>query len=472
MRLVGLAALLMLICVSAAEPASLPVLDTSQARQAAELMKHSDNDGLDPTQYVSGDTAALLAFARDIALGRSGTRSPKSEVALPASDFDPQAVVAQAIREGKLAQLPDLLSPPYSEYAFLKNALAHYRAIAQAGGWPTLTTAAKDYAAGTQAALVRNRLSYEDEVVAGDPDADLTKALKRFQLHHGLDTDGVLGPATLAELNIPASSRADTIMADMERWRWMPRVLEPDRIVINAAAADLVLVLGNHVVLTSRVIVGRPRDRTPILRAEVVGLTVNPSWTVPTTIAAREILPKLKRNRNWLAAHDMVLLNGPPGDPTGLTVNWRAIRADKFSYRLRQQPGPENPLGQIKIDLPNRFDVYLHDTPGRSAFARRDRHLSHGCVRVESIVPLASYAMSSDLDSMEMILSAIETGETTYMRLHRKLPVYFLYWTAFPGPDGAIAFRPDIYGRGVPVLASLRRPLRVAGETRDFCAKS
>ena len=148
---------------------------------------------------------------------------------------------------------------------------------------------------------------------------------------------------------------ADVIAANMERWRWLPATLESDRIVINAADAQLQLWLGGKMVLASRVIVGRPAIPHPILRAEGAGITVNPPWTVPHSIAAREILPKLKRNHAWLASQDMVLLNGPAGDPQGLHINWRAIRAGTFPYSIRQYPGPRNPLGRIKIELPNQL---------------------------------------------------------------------------------------------------------------------
>ncbi|OJU10304.1 MAG: hypothetical protein BGN85_07045 [Alphaproteobacteria bacterium 64-11] len=468
---VALAVLVALGLITSARPAALMDLDADTAHQVAALLKRAGDDGLDAGQYRAADGAALAAFARDVALGRPKLRSLDSDVALPAPSFDAEAVVAKAVAEGKPARLPELLAPPYPQYVALKKALARYRAIADAGGWPELTAAARNYAAEPQATLLRKRLSYEDGQVAADVNADLTDALKRFQLHHGLVVDGILGRATLAELNVPAAARAGTILANMERWRWLPRALEPDRIVINAASAELVLVLDNHVVLASRVIVGRPRDPTPILRAEGASLTVNPPWNVPTSIAAREILPKLKRDRSWLARNDMVLLNGPPGDPAGRTVNWRAVPAATFPYRLRQHPGPENPLGRVKMELPNRFDVYLHDTPGRAAFARQDRHLSHGCVRVEQILPLASYAISSDLASIETIVAAIDAGETAHLPLHRMLPVYFLYWTAFSDPDGAISFRPDVYGRDARLLAALRRPTQIAAEIPELCPK-
>lgn len=259
---------------------------------------------------------------------------------------------------------------------------------------------------------------------------------------------------------------ADVIAANMERWRWLPPTLEPDRIVINAADAQLQLWLGGKMVLASRVIVGRPGNRTPILRAEGAGVTINPPWTIPHSIAVKEILPKLKRNHAYLANQDMILLDGPAGDPHGLGVNWRAIRAGTFPYHIRQFPGPRNPLGRVKIELPNRFDVYLHDTPGKSAFDRPSRAASHGCVRVEQILPLASYALAADLTAIERITQAIDQGETRYLPLQRKLPVYFLYWTAFAGADGEVKFIPDIYGRDKRMIPAMRtNSLRIAANT-------
>lgn len=254
----------------------------------------------------------------------------------------------------------------------------------------------------------------------------------------------------------PDSPDAYVIMANMERWRWMPTLLEPDRIVVNVADASLELWIKGQKVLTSRVIVGRPKNPTPILKAEGAGITVNPAWNVPHSIAAKEILPKLKRNPAYLASQDMVLLNGPPGDPQGLHVDWRAIPAGTFPYQIRQAPGARNPLGRIKLELPNRFDVYLHDTPGKSAFSKNMRMLSHGCVRVDKILPLASYALNADDSVIDQISAAIGTGDTQYFPLHKKLPIYILYWTAIPLSDGSIKILPDVYGRDARMIAVMR----------------
>ncbi|HJS44946.1 MAG TPA: L,D-transpeptidase family protein [Rhizomicrobium sp.] len=378
---------------------------TADAKLAIAMLSNAASEGLDPGRYrifansgnaVADDvaiSAAMLAYMRDLAIGRPDLRALDTDVSLPLRFLDTRSLLNDALRQGRLAATLGSLAPQYPDYATLKSALARHLA-------PT-------------------------EVIA----------------------------------------------ANMERWRWLPAAWEPDRIVVNAADAQLQLWLGGKMVLTSRVVVGRPQSRTPILRAEGAGITINPPWTVPRSIAAKEILPKLKANRAYLAEHDMILLDGPAGDPHGLHINWRAVRAGTFPYRIRQYPGPRNPLGRVKIELPNRFDVYLHDTPGKAAFAKPNRALSHGCVRVEQILPLASYALSGDLETVEKITQAIGAGETQYLPLSRRLPVYFLYWTAFAGPDGAMQVRPDIYGRDQRLIAAMRtRPMQIAANFAA-CAK-
>jgi murein L,D-transpeptidase YcbB/YkuD len=439
-----------------------PLLSDAQTRTTLAALARAGEDGLDPSAYTisalpdpaardAAISATFLTYMRDVRIGRPELRTLDPDVVLPSADFDAAAAFNGAVSNGKLDTLLASLAPPGPDYASLKAALAHYRRIAAAGGWPLVSP-------GAESGLLRARLAFEDNIT-GLSDA---AALMHFQARHGLTQDGTLGSATLSALNIPASARADTIVANMERWRWLPRQVEADRIVINVADARLDLFLGGKNVLSSRVVVGKPATPTPILRADGAGVTVNPPWTVPASIAAREILPKLKRNPAYLVSQDMVLLDGPAGDPQGLHVNWRAIPAGHFPYKLRQHPGAKNSLGRIKIELPNQFDVYLHDTPVKAAFNAPQRDVSHGCVRVEQILPLASYALASNLSAVQRISDAIDAGNTAYLPLAKKLPVYFLYWTAFVDEDGAIEFRPDIYGRD--------RRMLYAGHTERLAA--
>ena len=350
MRIIG--RIIAILAVITGTAAAAPLLSDAQTRTALAAMARASEDGLDPGAYgISAPldpaardatiSAVFLTYMRDVHSGRPELRTLDPDVVLPASDFDAAAALNEAVSNGKLDALLASLAPPAPDYASLKAALARYRRIAAAGGWPFVLP-------GAESEVLRARLAFEDNIT-GLSDAE---ALKHFQARHGLTQDGTLGLATLSALNIPASARADTIAANMERWRWLPRQLEADRIVINVADARLDLFLGGNQVLTSRVIVGKPATRTPILRADGAGVTVNPPWTVPASIAAREILPKLKRNPAYLVSQDMVLLDGPAGDPQGLHINWRAIPAGHFPYKLRQHPGARIRWAASRLSCP------------------------------------------------------------------------------------------------------------------------
>jgi murein L,D-transpeptidase YcbB/YkuD len=435
---------------------------------ADEFLRGAASEGLEPERYLvtgardalSRDrarTAALLAYVRDLRLGRSALRTLDKDILLPGSPFDAAAALATALDQGKLGEFLAGLPPADAEYRQLRLALARYRAIAAANGWPSLKAASSE-------GEIRARLEREYPSLAGQ---DITASLKQFQEWHGLETSGALDRSTLAAMNVPAAERARQIAANMERWRWLPRPLEASRLTVNVPAAMLTLLADGRTVLSSRVIVGKPATPTPILRADGVAVTVNPTWTVPRSIATKEMLPKLKRNRAWLRSQNIILLNGPPGDPHGLGVNWHGLSATNFPYRLQQLPGSVNALGLIKLELPNRFDVYLHDTPGKAAFAAPRRALSHGCVRVEQILPLAAHALSQDsIGAAIRISETIAAGKTRTLPLPSTLPVYFLYMTVEAGAPGEARFWPDIYNRDRRLLLKLQTPpeLRLAAQ--------
>ena len=415
-----------------------------------------------------GLTRAALDYLRDVRQGRSFLRSLDPDVGLPENSYDATAELNEAIQSHPLAAYLRSAPPADPQYAQLRSALGLYRGIQSRGGWQMISPDDVLRSDSQARARLRERLAFEDPALAEN--ADIAAALRRFQDRHGLKPDGRLGARTLAALNVTAQARADQILANMERWRWLPRTFEMDYLAINIPDESLSLTLGGNEILTSRVVVGKPETPTPILRAEGGGITINPPWNVPLSIARKEILPKLKANRFYLQSQDMILLNGPEGDPYGLHVRWREISPEHFSYLIQQHPGTKNPLGTIKLELPNRFDVYLHDTPIKSAFLQSDRAVSHGCVRVERILPVASYALSQNLEAMKTIADAVSAGETQYLPLRRRLPVYFLYWTVFTAKDGALQFRPDIYGRDGRMAAALSASAAVGGNYPN-CSK-
>jgi murein L,D-transpeptidase YcbB/YkuD len=409
-------------------------------------------------------TAAFLGYARDVRAGRlpPGRRDP--DWGIPAPPFDAVSALIQGIRQP--ATFPALLAslpPPGKDYGRLVEALRRYRALAARSDWPRVPPGVPLRPGDDDArvAAVRARLAAQDEVVAGVPatlfDDRLEEAVRRFQARHGLAADGIVGEATVRALNVPASDRTRQITLNLERWRWLPRDLGPRYVTVNAADATLRVVEDDRTVLTSRVVVGDLKHPTPVVQARLDAVILNPKWNLPTSIAAREILPRLRENRRYLAENDIVIMERRESDPFGFAVDWSVISAEAFPFRLQQQPGPDNPLGRIKFDVPNRFDVYLHDTPTRTLFARPRRTGSHGCIRVERADELAAHVLADETGrwTPERLEEAIAGGGSPRIPVARPLPVYILYWTAFVGPGGLVQFRDDVYGRDHRLAAAL-----------------
>jgi len=236
------------------------------------------------------------------------------------------------------------------------------------------------------------------------------------------------------------TSRLREIQVNLERQRWLPRRLPADRIWINLADARLVLYLADRPAFSTRVIVGQDirQNQSPEFHAIMDSVLFNPPWNVPYSIVTEEILPKLRQDPNYLSRHHMVML------PNG---------------GMQQLPGPDSGLGQIKFEMENRFDVYLHDTPSKHLFSRDNRRISHGCIRVENAHQLSALLMQQPIDS---IPQAIAMGDTTRKNLPVPVPVFLVYQTAFVDTDGTLQFRPDVYNRDTeiwPFLQPVRTPV-------------
>lgn len=453
-----------------------------QAASAMGAMRDAGSDGLNPESYRSGifatgllsqrpdrDSAehdvaltdAFLRYMRDMRAGRIAPETFDGLIELTPQHFDAAALLQEALTTGNLDRLIADLPPLHKEYARLKAELARYRAMQAKGGWPEIQGGSEvilSEGSDSRLTLLRQRLTAELQGMEfPDGSNNLESAVKDYQSRNGLEPDGRVGARTLAMLNTPVSNRIEQIIANMERWRWMPRRFEARYVAVNIPDAMLEVIEDTQPVLTSRVIAGNPRTPTPMFRAEITGITANPPWNVPASIAQNEILPRLRNDPKYLIGHHMVLVNGPAGDPHGLSVDWKTVSRAGFPYQIRQLPGSDNALGKLKLELPNRFSVYLHDTPARNLFARMDRYLSHGCVRVQEIVPLASYILAHNSDAPPDALgNAIASDATTLLRLNEPLPVYVLYWTAVTNADDSFGFRPDVYRRDEKLTSALR----------------
>jgi murein L,D-transpeptidase YcbB/YkuD len=389
-------------------------------------------------------TDAFLRYAAALAQGRINPTTIESDWALPVPRFDALAALDRAAG-GDPAAVLDELAPAEPGYKGLQAALVRYRAIVAAGGWPRVRRVGKLVRGDVSAAVatLRRRLIAEDFLPADDTghdfDAALETALKRFQALHGIAVDGQVGHDTYAALNVSARERLEQISDNLERWREMPRQWPETRIEVNVPAAWLTVIEHGTPELSMRAIVGAEQHPTPVLRARMNAVLFNPPWNIPDSIVRKEILPHVRRDPHYLDRNHYVYV-GAPGRSA-----------------LRQLPGPENALGRIKFELPNIYDVYLHDTPSHPLFSRVIRTLSHGCVRLEDPRDLALYVLAGTKENwtLDAIDGAIAEGDTRRVPLAHSVPVYLLYWTAFVDPDGGIEFRDDIYGRDQRLAAAM-----------------
>lgn len=374
-------------------------------------------------------------------------------------------------------------APLHPEYDQLKKALAAYRTQERAGGWPVLP-AGLNLKPGQQSlavAVLRKRLLPSGPGSPSSPggdstvrtpkpapttkpsatlvgaapeaplyDSELVGAVKGFQQDAGLKPDGVVGGETLRELNVPIGSRIDQLILNMERWRWLPKRFEPNYLLVNIPEYTLHVIENGKEAFTMRVIVGKDLHETPIFSDKMEYVVLAPYWNVPFSIIQNELREKLVANPHYLDRLDMEVVKGSGKkavvvDPS--SVDWAGVTEENFKYTLRRRPGPENDLGNMKFIFPNSNDVYLHDTPHRELFSQSVRSFSHGCVRVQDPMRLATYLLRDKPSwNQQAILDTIATRREKYVPLKTKLPVYLVYFTAWADADGHPHFRNDIYG--------------------------
>jgi len=384
---------------------------------------------------LSGDALVHAALDRASALrrGRVDIADFLSIWALRPPAFDPLPGFTAAVAQNRLPQWAAGLSPRYAGYEGLRLGLAKYEQIRDAGGWKTLS-------AKSSAAEIRQRLRIEDgSVTANEP---LAAAIQRAQRRYGLEPTGALGARTLAALNVPVGDRIAAVMANMERWRWLPPELAVDRVQVNIAAAVLTVFEGDRPISSMRAVTGGPGNETPMLVSNIHSIVVNPPWNVPTSIATRELWPK---GRAALRAQGYTIVTMPDG-----------------SERIVQPAGPKSALGRLKFDFDNPFAVYLHDTPSRAKFQSYDRLASHGCIRLEKPVPLAERMVRDDPALAGQVQTLIDSGKTQRIKLPKQVAVYLLYWTAFASSNGTMNFRDDPYGWDKLLAAKIDESMRRA----------
>jgi len=406
-----------------------PAWSDDDARAMIAAIERAPEDGLRSADYhrealgrlQRGDeldvllSDAFLLLAGHLLAGRVDPLTIEPTWCLEPRTYDLVSALETALETHDVRGTLAMLAPAHEGYRRLREELARLRAVEATGGWervddfPTLVL----------------RLAATD---------DVTAAVRHFQHLHGLTEDGIVGPLTLRELNVPVADRIRQVELNLERWRWLPATLGERYAIINIAEFELRVVEAGKEVLAMHIVVGKDYQQTPIFSSRITQVVFSPYWNVPESIAAKELRPKgpqyLQRE------HIEVLSKG----------------------RLRQTPGPWNSLGLLKFNLPNRYSVYLHDTPARDLFGRSSRAFSHGCMRIEKPVDLAQYLLPHW--TRDEIVTASRRGTEHAVEVKNPLPVHVLYWTAFVGEDDELHFAPDVYGRDAALERATETSLR------------
>lgn len=463
----------------------------SRSRALISIIRASRDQGLTPADYheqsikqalatpYDQDSAArkadvdlllsdaLFGYAQDLLYGRAERYDLKDSVIDAPESIDLPNLVDKLLASGNLKALVRRLAPAPAAYERLQGALSRLRSLERAGvplRLPERTLHPGDVAG--EVAALRRRLALLGDLPAvqndgsGVLDPPLVSAVEHFQSRHGLEPDGVVGPETRAALEVPLSKRIQQVELNMERWRWLPRDPGDRYLVVNIGGQELDAVENDRGTLHMRVIVGRPFQKTPSFASKITTVVLNPYWEVPYSIAVNEILPTLRRDPGYLDREHMQVLKARGGgtvDPA--TIDWSRVPARGFPYRFRQEPGPDNALGRIKFLFPNRYNVYLHDTPAKALFSRARRCFSHGCVRLEKPFALADLLLHDEPGwSMERVDKTLDTEQNFRIELTRPMPVYLVYWTAWVDAEGTVEFRDDVYGRDGRLESALQPP--------------
>ena len=466
-----------------------------------ELVRATEADGLDPEDYhlsnlekvhrmlVDGrELNTVERAALDIAMTDSLIRlgyhqrfgkvdphdlDPTWNFSRSLRGRDPAAAIQEGIDSPSLTEFRDRVFPRVGLYVQLRSALAEHRRIAGEGGWPQVPAGPtlRPGEVDDRLQILSQRLAVTGDLPQGARvdystyGGSLETGVKTFQERHGLDADGIIGPATLAALNVPVEKRVDQLRVNLERARWVMDSLEDDFVIVNIAGFRAYVYRDRKQAWSTRVMVGKTYRKTPVFRSDIRYMVFNPTWTVPYSIATKDLLPAIQRDPQYLANRNFVVKDRDGNIVNPDSIDWGSLSRRSFPYVLVQQPGTNNALGEIKFMFPNKYAVYLHDTPSKSLFGKSARAFSSGCVRVENPFDFAEQLLGPDGWDAERIQTERMRRQTRSVSLSKPIPVLLLYWTAELGPNGRIRFYEDVYERDQAILDALNAEFRFSVPT-------
>lgn len=387
------------------------------------------NEGGRPSpQFEVMLTCEYLSYAKYAWAGISDKEAKELQWLLPRKKLSYTQLL-----DSLSANKKSLTEPVYRQYELLKAELKRMKAIKNSNRLPFIKTDKKKLQEGDSLAVIsdiRNWLFIMGDMAENNNshvfDTALTNGVKSFQKRVGIKEDGIIGAGVITEMNYPVEKRMETIMVNMERSRWVPEAVEKNYLLVNIPAYKLYVFENDGIAFDMNVVVGKSQHKTVIFNGDLKYVVMSPYWNVPYSILKNEVLPGIRRNKNYLARHNM---------------EW-------YGNSVRQKPGPNNSLGLVKFLFPNSHSIYLHDTPSKSLFNETDRAFSHGCIRVSEPRKLAVYLLRNDPKwNEEAIIAAMNSGKEQSVTLSKTVPVFIAYFTAWVGSDGKLNLRKDVYDR-------------------------
>jgi len=410
-------------------------------------------------------TNAYLSLASDYLNGKIDPEIIIEDYNHQDDNLEAQKLLKLLVEEERLAQILETQLPKSSNYTQLRDKLYLYRDSGKIKEWPQINTdetLALEAEGRAVAQLVENLsarayLNLESLDNRESFSQQVKRSVVRFQLDNGLNADGIVGSKTRKALNIPLEQRIKQIIVNMERWRWLPENLGSRYIYVNIADYNLKLYENNQLKMEMKTIVGQEQRSTPVFSDEIDYLVLNPYWYVPKSIAVKDKLPLIKEDYKYLQENNYSLFqytgnnNLKEIDPA--EVDWSEIDKDNFNYLLRQNPGDENALGRVKFMFPNRFSIYLHDTPSKYLFSETERGFSSGCIRIEKPVDLAEYLLKDQEKwDRQAIEAEMKKDKEKTVYLNNPIKIYLQYNTVWVDSLGNLNFREDIYGRDQKII--------------------